>query len=529
MVGTAHTFNFLSEPSKARFHLPPLIVFAVVSWQLLCCHSPAATLEFIVTYSGQDSHTWYWSDGSRDRITLNASGTVRVRPYQATTTDGQSFISNIADLDSTNHISVLAIEDGSVPTQTLNTNVTRLFSLHPSSTYSHFSPEGYVYFETRDSVFAPSDDITVYACEYVATSQKIRIWVALPDPFYYPSESYEHYDFPATHITANQSVAHSSLIGTVLDPQGTGISRAQVSFGGVSRTSDAQGNFQYDDIPPANYSLRIKKEGFLDLSSTEAIPAFSILQRSYSMVSTLPIPSFTIAPTDHPVAGDVVTFDASASRTAQTSGRIVNFAWDFESDGIVDAHGGTEAAVVQHSFTSRVGVFKVRLTVTDDGGLSASIQKDVTVQVCDDRPDRLRQWEIPILPVTKLTGDGPLGPPFVSDAGQSLQLYWRNPGPDAYYELVFTGVAGSPSGRIGGCKWVGGVNAAFVWGPDRNGNGKPDFFRRTHWTSIDAGSDDDNDGMLDVWFFGYDVCANKFTRHWCKFQYRCLCSSTASA
>ena len=50
-----------------------------------------ATLEFTVSYAGQESHTWNWSDGSRDRITLNAAGTVRVKPYQVSTTDGQSF------------------------------------------------------------------------------------------------------------------------------------------------------------------------------------------------------------------------------------------------------------------------------------------------------------------------------------------------------------------------------------------------------------------------------------------------------
>ena len=97
--------------------------------------------EFTVTYSGQVSRTWNWSDGSRDRITLNAFGTVRVRPHQVTTSDGQSLLSYTADLDTTNHVWGTAIEDGSVPTYVLNFDATRLVSRSPSSTYSHFTPQ----------------------------------------------------------------------------------------------------------------------------------------------------------------------------------------------------------------------------------------------------------------------------------------------------------------------------------------------------------------------------------------------------
>jgi hypothetical protein len=245
--------------------------------------SAAATLEFIVTYSGQDSATWNWSDGSRDRITLSASGTVRIRPYQTSTKDGQSFVSYTADLETTNHVWGTAIEDGTVPTDNFTFDAVRSVSRHPSSTYSHFTPGGgYLYFETEDSVYAPPDDITVYAWEYVSSEQVLRMWVALPDPFSYDSQ-YEHYDFAASHVVGNASSAHSSLLGTVLDSLGAPVSGAQVTFGGIARTTDASGAFQYDDIPPGTYSLTISKAGLRSLSSVESIPAFSILHRTYTM------------------------------------------------------------------------------------------------------------------------------------------------------------------------------------------------------------------------------------------------------
>src|ERR1035438_3343571 len=190
---------------------------------------------FVGCYSGQVSRTWNWSDGTRDRITLNAAGTVRVRPHQVTTTDGQTFLSYAADLDTTNHVWGTAIEDGSVPTYVLNFDATRIVSRSLSSTYSHFTPQtaSYLYFETEDSVYAPPDDITVYAWEYVSSQQVLRLWVALSDPFYYPDDSYEHYDFPATQVVTGQSSAHSCLLVTAVDSQGAPVPGAQVVFGGL--------------------------------------------------------------------------------------------------------------------------------------------------------------------------------------------------------------------------------------------------------------------------------------------------------
>jgi hypothetical protein len=250
-----------------------------------------AELEFTVAYSGQTTRTWNFSDGTRHRITLNANGTVKVRPNQIKSSDGQSFISDTAVLETTNHVWGRAVEDGSAPTYTFDFDATRTVSRSPSSTSSHFTPQtaNYLYFETNDSISAPPNDITVYAWEYVSSLQVMRLWVALEYPFYYDSQ-YEHYDFPATHIVTGQSSAHSWLIGEVLDSQGTAVPGAQVVFGGVSKVSDAQGNFQFGDIPSATYDLEIMKAGYAGYTGSETIPAFSILHKTY----TLPRPIFSI-------------------------------------------------------------------------------------------------------------------------------------------------------------------------------------------------------------------------------------------
>lgn len=263
-------------------------VLVLLLFTLLSAPTLRADMSFTVSYSGQQTRAWNWSGGIRHRITLNAAGTVRVTPHQVTTEDGTSFVSYTADLVTSNHVWGTAIEDGSVPTYRLNFDVTRLVSRTPSSTYSHFTPQtaSYLYFETEDSVYADPNDITVYAWEYVSSLNVIRIWVALEDPFYYPDASYEHYDFPATHVVNNASQGHSSLLGTVVDSQATAVPGAQVAVGGVSRTSDTQGKFQYDDIPPSNYLLTITKSGFNGFTNVETISAFSILQRAYTLGCT---------------------------------------------------------------------------------------------------------------------------------------------------------------------------------------------------------------------------------------------------
>jgi len=69
-----------------------------------------------------------------------------------------------------------------------------------------------------------------------------------------------------------------------------------------------------------------------------------------------------------------VTFDASASSSSVAS-TIVDYAWDFDSDGSYDATGAS--AVVTHTFVP--GTYRVTLKVTDDRGTSQTSSQTVTV------------------------------------------------------------------------------------------------------------------------------------------------------
>ena len=161
------------------------------------------------------------------------------------------------------------------------------------------------------------------------------------------------------------------------------------------------------------------------------------------------------------------------------------------------------------------------MTVTDDDSLVDSQQQSVIVQLCTDRFDEfIQRKKVPFPDVTLFTPDGPLSDPIVADSGQTIQVFWRTQGNNRY-ELKFTGTGGSPEGRIGQCGFYGGVNDAYYWAPDANGNGKPDYFVRTRWITIDGGDDDHNDGKLDVFIHNYEVCQNKYSRIDHKHEYAC--------
>lgn len=87
-----------------------------------------------------------------------------------------------------------------------------------------------------------------------------------------------------------------------------------------------------------------------------------------------PIASFTATPTNGTTPLNV-DFDASASSDAD--GTIATYAWDF-GDGQTASF---TIATVAHQFTvqSFSEVFRVVLTVTDDGGATDQAMADITV------------------------------------------------------------------------------------------------------------------------------------------------------
>jgi PKD repeat protein len=83
-----------------------------------------------------------------------------------------------------------------------------------------------------------------------------------------------------------------------------------------------------------------------------------------------PIASFTISPSN-PEVDDTITFNASGS--SDPNGRIESWTWDF-GDG--SSPGSTE--IITHKYTA-VGIYVVKLTVTDDDGNTAEASQTVTV------------------------------------------------------------------------------------------------------------------------------------------------------
>ncbi len=74
-----------------------------------------------------------------------------------------------------------------------------------------------------------------------------------------------------------------------------------------------------------------------------------------------------------PVTGETVTFDASTS--LDLNGNIVSYVWDF-GDG-ANATGANP--IVTHTYTS-VGSYQVKLTVTDNAGLTDTTTQTITVE-----------------------------------------------------------------------------------------------------------------------------------------------------
>ena len=75
-------------------------------------------------------------------------------------------------------------------------------------------------------------------------------------------------------------------------------------------------------------------------------------------------------------ANNSINFDASSSTD---DGTIVEYRWDFQSDGTIDVEGDeAAAAIVQHTYETP-GVYVVTLAIEDDTGLTVEAEKTITV------------------------------------------------------------------------------------------------------------------------------------------------------
>jgi PKD repeat protein len=111
---------------------------------------------------------------------------------------------------------------------------------------------------------------------------------------------------------------------------------------------------------------KVSRIDAIEIGSNSLLVGGDYFINLYAIEPHGPFARFTYSP-KRPQAGETVTFDASKSAPGWNGTHempIISYAWDFESDGIVDAYGVT----VTHVFTA-VGTYLVTLNVTDSQGL----------------------------------------------------------------------------------------------------------------------------------------------------------------
>jgi PKD repeat protein len=193
----------------------------------------------------------------------------------------------------------------------------------------------------------------------------------------------------STTQTVSVGEATGFIEGDVIDPNGTPLSDATVKITDTSTgtvvetlTTDSNGDVGPVELPTGTYEVTASKQGYTSDSTTvelgegETVIATLILETTDQ--NDPPTAAFSFSPTS-PMTGETVTFDASES--TDSDGSIVEYRWDFDGDGSVDAT--TQSASITHAF-STAGDHAVELTVVDDDGATDSTTKTVTVEAADD-------------------------------------------------------------------------------------------------------------------------------------------------
>ncbi|MCB1220640.1 MAG: PKD domain-containing protein [Planctomycetales bacterium] len=174
---------------------------------------------------------------------------------------------------------------------------------------------------------------------------------------------------PTAVLTADQPIGNVPL-SVVFDP--TASSDTDGSIIVTEMDFDGDGNFDdFSTDPAESYTHLYETAGnfsaTLRVTDDRGAQATAVVLVQLSAQGNLPpLPQFSFQPDSGEVPLEV-EFDASAS--TDPDGTIVSYDWDFNNDGLVD--DSSPDPVLQHVFTD-AGTFIVRLTVTDDGGLSTS-------------------------------------------------------------------------------------------------------------------------------------------------------------
>jgi len=141
-----------------------------------------------------------------------------------------------------------------------------------------------------------------------------------------------------------------------------------------------------------------------------------------------------------------------------------------------------------------------------------------TIRICCSCSDA-KQYNINFHIADRNTPPGRIGDPIEAESGKKIELWWSG----SYYELLYWRPGGPQGLCLGLCVFDNGCNEISFYAQNLNNNNKPDCFTSIHWINKDFGSDDNNDGYLDVIEHSYVtcLCQDKYTRVDKKFYYAC--------
>jgi PKD repeat protein len=232
-----------------------------------------------------------------------------------------------------------------------------------------------------------------------AGADTLRLYVAVGPIPGFPA-SFAGLDSPLV-LSTNPTAFHNTVLGTMqatFAPSDRAASSVSLTIQSASPTTgtlrvlssptgatvrlDGTGigttNLERPNLTPGLHTVEISRTGYQTETRQVTVVAGSTATVQVNLTplpaNQPPIAAFTYAPSS-PTAGAAVQFDASAS--ADPDGTIISYAWNFGDAGTATG------ALVSHTYTAN-GSYTAQLTVTDNGGRTAQVSRNVTVSLSSD-------------------------------------------------------------------------------------------------------------------------------------------------
>jgi len=243
--------------------------------------APAPLAVHLTGAFANQRYTVTYNDGSYDSLNVSATVDLVFSPSEPTC-NGATFTSSSAGVSGTIHVWGTAIYNAPNPQTTVNFDNTYNgnfgAALAAPITYEGQTGSGGVLdLSWQPPISVDPNNATPYAVSYTGSSQDLRLWIQLPEPFVYPSD-YEYYDTTGAATVSGQESVDSCLNGTVTSAAtGKPAQGAQVSFGGAQQTTSSSGTFFYGGIPANTYELEVTAPGYAPYVSVVTVPAFTVV------------------------------------------------------------------------------------------------------------------------------------------------------------------------------------------------------------------------------------------------------------